>query len=123
VNLSVRRVRQLPGRSRDALLAVAALSHPTTSLVDAAHLRSAERAGLIRVGGDARIVFAHPLYASAVYTAAPMDKRHVVHARLSKHISATSTPSSAFDPEPNWGRDSRRSSANQKQMYRESPDY
>jgi tetratricopeptide (TPR) repeat protein len=63
---------------------VAALSHPTTSLVDAAHLRSAERAGLIRVGGDARIVFAHPLYAAAVYTAAPIDKRRAVHARLSK---------------------------------------
>ena len=42
----------------------------------------AEEAGLVRVGADERIEFVHPLFASAVYSSAPLDRRRETHRAL-----------------------------------------
>jgi DNA-binding CsgD family transcriptional regulator len=79
------RVAAVPEQARHALLAAAALSHPTVALVEAGSsadgLAAAEEAGLLAVEQD-RVVFAHPLYASAVYTAARSGRRRTLHRRL-----------------------------------------
>ena len=66
--------RSLPARTRVALLRTSQPSRgPTGCLVDADALAAAEEAGLVRIEPDGRIDFAHPLFASAVYTSAPRD--------------------------------------------------
>jgi DNA-binding CsgD family transcriptional regulator len=79
------RVAAVPQQARHALLAAAALSHPTVALVEAGSsadgLAAAEEAGLLAVEHD-RVVFAHPLYASAVYAAAGSRRRRALHRRL-----------------------------------------
>jgi hypothetical protein len=64
------RILTLPCGVRAALIAAAALSHPTVDLVEQASsargLAAAVETGLVRVDGG-RVAFAHPLYASAVY--------------------------------------------------------
>jgi len=80
------RVRGLPARTRRALLRAAALSRPTVELVDPNALALAEEAELVRVGGDGRVLFAHPLYASAVYDAAPAERKREVHRRLAEQV-------------------------------------
>jgi DNA-binding CsgD family transcriptional regulator len=76
------RVQHLPARVREALLAAAAASHPTTDLFDSATLRSAEEAGLVTLGQGARVCFSHPLYAAAIYTATSPAQRRALHAGL-----------------------------------------
>jgi DNA-binding CsgD family transcriptional regulator len=107
------RMATLPAGARDALLAVALLSHPTGALVERAvapavaaeGLEAALRAGVIEVRGEV-IRFAHPLYGSAVCAAVLPDRRRALHRRLAdvvtddeeraSHLSlATSSPDAA----------------------------
>ena len=84
------RIPTLPPSARDALLAASALSHPTTRLVERASspagLAAAEESCLIRVDAG-RVVFAHPLYASAVYEAASRTRRRNLHRQLAKLVT------------------------------------
>jgi DNA-binding CsgD family transcriptional regulator len=84
--LTVRRIRALPGPTRDALLSAAALSRPDARGVDLAALAPAEDAGLVRVERGL-VEFAHPLIASAVYDAAPAARRRDLHRRLAEVAS------------------------------------
>jgi DNA-binding CsgD family transcriptional regulator len=84
------RIPMLPPSARRALLAAAALSHPTAELVERASsvsgLAAAEESGLVRVE-DGRTVFAHPLYASAVYERSSRARRRELHGRLAQLVS------------------------------------
>jgi len=73
------RVRALPTGARDALLRAAVLARPDTETIDPAELAPAEEAGLVRVKLDGRIEFVHPLFASAVYSAAPAARLREAH--------------------------------------------
>jgi DNA-binding CsgD family transcriptional regulator len=86
IDLVATRVRRLPPASRRAVLIAAALANPTIDLVDAAALRPAERAGLVRVEGT-RIRFIHPLFASAVYGQADDSERRTLHRRLAEAVT------------------------------------
>ena len=76
------RLNKLPARTRGALLQAAALSRPHLELLDADALAPAEDAGVVSVHADGRIVFAHPLFASAVYDDATPSLRRNLHRRL-----------------------------------------
>jgi DNA-binding CsgD family transcriptional regulator len=84
------RVANLGSEGKRALLAAAALSHPSVQLVEksssAAGLAAVEEKGFVRVEAG-RIVFAHPLYASAVYAASASGRRRAVHMRLAGLIT------------------------------------
>ena len=84
------RVAGLEPEARHALLVAAALSHPTVELVERASspagLVAAEESGLLGVEGD-RLVFAHPLYASAVYAAAASGRRRALHGCLAELVA------------------------------------
>ena len=88
--LVVGRVADLSPRARRTLLVTAALRHPTAELVErassAAGLAAAEDAGLLRMDGD-RVAFTHPLYASAVYTAAASGRRRAMHGQLAELVA------------------------------------
>ncbi|HYQ11303.1 MAG TPA: AAA family ATPase, partial [Gaiellaceae bacterium] len=73
------RVRALPAEARDALLRAATLARPDTETIDPVELAPAEEAGLVRVDADGRIEFVHPLFASAVYSAAPAVRLREAH--------------------------------------------
>jgi DNA-binding NarL/FixJ family response regulator len=73
------RVRALPSDARDALLHAATLARPDTETIDPAVLAPAEEAGLVRIEVDGRIEFVHPLFASAVYSAAPASRLREAH--------------------------------------------
>ncbi|HEY2209653.1 MAG TPA: AAA family ATPase, partial [Gaiellaceae bacterium] len=73
------RVRALPVEARDALLRAAVLARPDTETMDPVELAPAEEAGLVRVDADGRIEFVHPLFASAVYSAAPAARLREAH--------------------------------------------
>jgi DNA-binding NarL/FixJ family response regulator len=73
------RVQALPTEARDALLRAAVLTRPDTETIDPDELPPAEEAGLVRVETDGRIEFVHPLFASAVYSAAPAARRREAH--------------------------------------------
>jgi DNA-binding CsgD family transcriptional regulator len=73
------RVRALPAKARDALLRAAVLARPDTETIDPAELAPAEEAGLVRIEPDRRIEFVHPLFASAVYSAAPAARLRDAH--------------------------------------------
>jgi len=79
------RIPALSATARAALLCAAALSHPTVDLVEQASsapgLAAAEETGLVRVEAG-RVVFTHPLYASAVYEAASRARRSELHLQL-----------------------------------------
>jgi DNA-binding CsgD family transcriptional regulator len=83
--LVVARLGQLPPATRRALLVAAALSQPTTDLVDPRALGVARRAGIITIN-QGRIHFAHPLLASAVYGRADTSERRSVHRRLATAV-------------------------------------
>ncbi|NJC72034.1 AAA family ATPase [Planosporangium thailandense] len=87
---AVERVTRLPPETREVLLVAAALHHPRTALIRAAlgmpgpatpGLEAAEDAGVVEVRGG-QVRFTHPLFASAVYSAAATERRRVLHARL-----------------------------------------
>ena len=84
------RVGELEPTAQHTLLVAAALSHPTAELVERASseegLIAAEESGLLTLAGD-RLVFAHPLYASAVYTAAASGRRRALHRRLAALVA------------------------------------
>ncbi len=84
------RVPRLPESAQEALLAAAALSHPTPVLVERAAsaegLAAAEESGLVRVE-HGRVVFGHPLYASAVYETASRVHRAELHRRLAELVT------------------------------------
>ena len=82
-----KRVRALPDRARSALVRAAALARPDTRTVAAGDLAEAEEAGLVGIEADGRIHFAHPLFASAVYSAAPLSRRRAIHRELAKVVS------------------------------------
>jgi DNA-binding CsgD family transcriptional regulator len=80
------RLARLPAATQRALLAAAALSQPTVSLVDAAALTPAEDDGLVSVE-QGRVRFAHPLFASAVYGRAEPAARRRLHRRLARLVA------------------------------------
>jgi DNA-binding NarL/FixJ family response regulator len=73
------RVGALPAEARDALLRAATLARPDTEAIDPVELAPAEEAGLVRIEADARIEFVHPLFASALYSAAPAARLREAH--------------------------------------------
>jgi DNA-binding CsgD family transcriptional regulator len=81
------RVRALPARTRSALLCASALARPDTRMVPASDLAAAEEADLVRIERDGRIHFVHPLFASAVYSAAPLSRRRETHRDLAAVVS------------------------------------
>ena len=80
------RVARLPAQSRKALLLAAALGSPTTAIVPEDDLAAAEDAGLVRIEGDGRIRFEHPLVAAAVYVSAPSSARRRAHRALAERV-------------------------------------
>src|SRR5262249_10482801 len=70
----------------DALLLAATADDPTLAHVPAAALARAEEAGIVHVDLAGRIVFAHPLYASAVYASASLVRRRRTHALLAERV-------------------------------------
>jgi DNA-binding CsgD family transcriptional regulator len=85
LSLVSRRIDQLPPATRSALLRVAAVSHPTASLLGRSR-NAALKSGLIEQLADERIRFTHPLYAAAVYEASPPEKRRRIHRELAGHV-------------------------------------
>jgi DNA-binding CsgD family transcriptional regulator len=86
------RLRRLPPRTRDVLLAAAAVSSPTIERLQRASdvpgggdavgaLERAERAGVIRI--DLGVVrFTHPLLAAALYSDATPSEQRSIHRRI-----------------------------------------
>ncbi|HUA45010.1 MAG TPA: AAA family ATPase [Solirubrobacteraceae bacterium] len=79
-------------RAGAAMLVIAALSHPTLAMLQAAlpdfalsDLESAERAGVIEISGS-RLRFTHPLLASTHYANTPASSRRELHRRLATVI-------------------------------------
>ena len=84
------RLRRVPARVRRLLLAVAALSRPTVSMIgqlgdvlhaDIEDLGRAVQAKIIELEGD-RIRFTHPLLQSALYAEVPERQRKRLHRQL-----------------------------------------
>src|SRR3954451_3594802 len=81
------RVSSLPAQTRHALLRAAALSRPDTRLVDQDALAAAEEDGLVSIDASGRVQFTHPLFASAVYSAAAMSRRRSTHRELAAVVA------------------------------------
>lgn len=85
------RLAALPNETRAALITIAALGHPHTSLVAAVvedwneAFPPAADAGVLEVRRD-RVRFTHPLLASAIYADAPEDRRRAVHRALAEVV-------------------------------------
>jgi DNA-binding CsgD family transcriptional regulator len=83
------RLRALPARVRETLVAVAAVAAPAVTLLEPLAARIvddielAEKQGVLELDGD-RIHFTHPLLAPACYTAMPLHKRRRLHRRLAE---------------------------------------
>jgi DNA-binding CsgD family transcriptional regulator len=81
------RLRALPMRVRQTLVAVAALSAPSVKVLAplsasaVEDIELARQRGVVELDGD-RIRFAHPLLAPASYEAMPLHKRRRLHRRL-----------------------------------------
>ncbi len=60
------KIKRLPKATREAALMAAALSRPSTDLVDVSVLGPAVAAGVVVVGG-AGVAFTHPVFAAAAY--------------------------------------------------------
>ncbi len=84
--LVVARLGKLPATTRRALLMAAALSQPTTDVIDASALGAARRAGIVSIE-HGRIQFAHPLLASALYGRAGPEERRSLHRRLAAVVT------------------------------------
>jgi DNA-binding CsgD family transcriptional regulator len=88
------RVELLPEDTQAALLAVAALAHPTVRLLELAFddestarlLRPAFESQVVVLSGD-QVRFTHPLLASAVYADASRKSRSALHRRLAEIVS------------------------------------
>ena len=81
------RIAALPEETRRALAAAAALARPAVALVEQRRaLAPAVDAGVVTVeGGEIR--FAHPLLASAAYTALAQEERRELHAQLAARVA------------------------------------
>jgi DNA-binding CsgD family transcriptional regulator len=90
--LTSQRLAAVEPGDQTVLLALAGMVNPTVSRLEAVFafrrpgtadvagaIDRAETAGLVTVGGDGRIGFTHPLYASAVYRGASGPTRRAVH--------------------------------------------
>jgi DNA-binding CsgD family transcriptional regulator len=83
------RLDTLPRRVRETLVAVAALAVPTVTLVESLapeavdHVERARSRGVLELDGD-RIRFTHPLFAPGCYSAMPLHRRRLLHARLAR---------------------------------------
>lgn len=92
-SLVTERVARLSAPSQAVLLTAACLSAPTTALIEqavgagaATGLEQAVAADIIEVRHE-RVRFTHPMFASAVYTAAsPVDRRRL-HRRLTRLVT------------------------------------
>jgi len=80
------RIRRLPPETREALLTASALSEPTTVHTGEAALEPAVEADVVRIESDGRVVFDHPLFASAVYDAATPTRRRELHRMLAEAV-------------------------------------
>jgi DNA-binding CsgD family transcriptional regulator len=91
LSLVSERLAALPDETGSALTAVAAVSQPTTRLINAvvdegmAALEAAVDANVIVVVGD-RVAFTHPLFATAAYLMAPPSRRRELHQRLASFV-------------------------------------
>ena len=85
-DLVAARLGRLPAASRHALLTAAALTQPSTDIVDAAALAPAERAGLVSIE-QSRVRFTHPLFASVVYGQANAPQRRRLHRELAAVVA------------------------------------
>ncbi len=81
------RVRALPAPTRRALLRAAALTRPDTRFVDQNALAPAEEVGLVSIDPSGRVHFTHPLFASAVYSAAATSRRRSMHRDLAAVVT------------------------------------
>ena len=83
------RIGSLSETARTSLLAAAALFHPTAAIVEQASseagLAEGEETQVVRIERG-RVVFAHPLYASAVYSGAATNRRRAMHRRLAELV-------------------------------------
>ncbi len=86
--LALLRLRRLPRASRDALTAVAAMSHPSTRDTDLEALAPAEVAGFIRVRSGELVEFTHPLFGSALYASLPEAARRKLHRDLAERVAS-----------------------------------
>jgi hypothetical protein len=80
------RLRRLPAESRRALLVASSLSGPSLKLIDRDALVAAEQAEIVRVTGEGRVEFMHPLFASAVYSSASVAERREIHRVLAELV-------------------------------------
>ena len=81
-DLVAARVDRLPAALRHKLLRAAASSSQLVAGLSPVELRAAEGAGIVVAGRRGGVAFAHPLYASAIYTRVAPDERRRVHAEL-----------------------------------------
>ncbi|HUK94074.1 MAG TPA: AAA family ATPase [Gaiellaceae bacterium] len=87
--LVTERLRVLPTRVRNTLVAVAALAAPSVTLLEplgagvVEDIELAQKHGVIELDGD-RIHFAHPLLAPASYAEMPLHRRRLLHRRLAE---------------------------------------
>ncbi len=87
------RMASIPKPTRELLLAVSAVSHPTTALLEAyagrpdigADVARAIEAGILERTGEP-VAFAHPLFRAAVYADAGREVRHRLHRRLAELV-------------------------------------
>jgi DNA-binding CsgD family transcriptional regulator/predicted negative regulator of RcsB-dependent stress response len=84
--MAMMRVRRLPRATRDALARVAAMSRPTTDVVDEAALLPAAKAGVVVVQLDGLVDFTHPLFGSALYSSLPKAERRQLHRELAECV-------------------------------------
>lgn len=80
------RLQRLPAKTRHALLVAAALSEPTSADVNEAALEPALVADVVRIGAGDRVLFTHPLFASAVYETATPTRRRALHRELAGRV-------------------------------------
>jgi DNA-binding CsgD family transcriptional regulator len=85
--LTAARIRRLPREAREALLLAAVLSAPDSGSVKLAALAPAEEEGMVRVDDGGRIVFDHPLFASAAYSSIATSRRRALHRRAAELCS------------------------------------
>ena len=87
--LVMERLRALPARVRETLVAVAAVAAPSVTLLEPLaaavvdDIEFAEKQGVVQLDGD-RIHFTHPLLAPACYAAMPLHRRRRLHRRLAE---------------------------------------
>ena len=121
VALVTERLRALPARVRETLVAVAALAAPSVVLLEALgpavidDIELAEKRGVLELDGD-RIRFTHPLLAPVCYTAMPLHRRRRLHRRLAE---LDSIPKSA--PAISRSRPAARTRRSQRRSRRRQP--